>query len=165
MLEREMSEIYDSYAQTVYKFLLAQTHDADLSEDLTEETFLQAMKSMKRYDGSCKISVWLCQIAKHLWYRELDRRRRGGSAALISDHFTDTRSPETEHILQTERALLYKAIHTLDDTQREIVLLRLSGEFGFTEIGAIIGKTESFCRTTFYRAKEKLRGLLKDAQS
>jgi RNA polymerase sigma-70 factor (ECF subfamily) len=149
----------------VYKFLLAQTHNADLSEDLTEETFLQAMKSVSRYDGSCKISVWLCQIAKHLWYRELDRRRRGGSTLEIPDFLTDTNSPETEYILQSERALLYKAIHSLDDIPREIVLLRLSGEFGFGEIGEIIGKTETFCRTTFYRAKEKLRGIIKDAQS
>jgi RNA polymerase sigma-70 factor (ECF subfamily) len=150
-----IGEIYDLHAQTVYKFLLAQTHDPDLSEDLTEDTFLQAMKSLKRYDGSCKLSVWLCQIAKHLWYKELERRKKRGVTCELRD---ETAAPDT--ILHSERNDLYRAIHKLSDKEREIVLLRLSGEFGFAEIGEIIGKSESFARTTFYRAKEEIRRII-----
>ncbi|MDR0974467.1 MAG: sigma-70 family RNA polymerase sigma factor [Ruminococcus sp.] len=155
-----IGEIYDKHAQTVYKFLLAQTHDPDLSEDLTEDTFLQAIKSIKRFDGSCKLSVWLCQIAKHLWYKELERRKKHGLSLEIPE---DTAAPP-ENVLHSERNDLYMAIHKLSDMQREIVLLRLSGEFGFAEIGEIIGKSESFARTTFYRAKEEIRRII-NAQS
>ena len=63
----DMDAIYRSHAQTVYKFLLAQCHDPDLAEELTQETFYQAVRSIWRFDGSCKLSVWLCQIARHLW--------------------------------------------------------------------------------------------------
>ena len=61
-----MEEIYQAHARTVYKFLLSQCHDADLAEELTQETFYQAVRSIDRFNGSCKVSVWLCQIAKHL---------------------------------------------------------------------------------------------------
>ena len=63
----DMSQIYQQHAQTVYKFLLSQTHDPALAEELTQETFYQAIRSIHRFDGSCKNSVWLCQIGKHLW--------------------------------------------------------------------------------------------------
>ena len=70
-----MEEIYQAHARTVYKFLLSQCHDADLAEELTQETFYQAVRSIDRVNGSCKVSVWLCQIAKHLWYQHLRKRK------------------------------------------------------------------------------------------
>ena len=72
----DMSEIYQRHAQTVYKFLLSQTRDEELAEELTQETFYQAVRSIHRFDGGCKVSVWLCQIAKHLWYQHLRKHRR-----------------------------------------------------------------------------------------
>ena len=72
----DMNEIYRNHAQTVYKFLLSHTHDPDLAEELTQETFYQAVRSIDRFDGGCKVSVWLCQIAKHLWYQHLRRHKR-----------------------------------------------------------------------------------------
>ena len=71
-----MEEIYQAHARTVYKFLLSQCHDADLAEELTQETFYQAVRSIDRFNGSCKVSVWLCQIAKHLWYQHLRKANR-----------------------------------------------------------------------------------------
>ena len=53
----DMDAVYRAHAQTVYKFLLAQCHDPDLAEELTQETFYQAVRSIGRFDGSCKLSV------------------------------------------------------------------------------------------------------------
>ena len=63
-----VQEIYITYANQVKRFLLCLTADADLAEELMQETFYQAVKSIDRYDGICRMSVWLCQIAKHLFY-------------------------------------------------------------------------------------------------
>ena len=62
---QSMDEIYQTYARTVYKFLLSKTHNEYIAEELTQETFYQAIKSIHRYDGSCKLSTWLCAIAKN----------------------------------------------------------------------------------------------------
>lgn len=70
-----MDAAYREYAVMVYKFLLSLCYEEELAEELTQETFYQAVRSVDRYDGSCKVSTWLCQIAKHLWYREIERRK------------------------------------------------------------------------------------------
>ena len=59
----DMEAVYRRHAQTVYKFLLSQCHSDQMEEELTQETFYQAVRSIDRFDGSCKVSVWLCQIA------------------------------------------------------------------------------------------------------
>ncbi len=61
-----MEELYEEYSKIVYHFLCSLCRDAMLAEELTQETFLQAFLSLERYDGGCKLSVWLCQIAKLL---------------------------------------------------------------------------------------------------
>ena len=151
----DMSEIYRRHAQTVYKFLLSQTHDPDLAEELTQETFYQAVRSIGRFDGGCKVSVWLCQIAKHLWYQQLDRRSRQKEEAL-TDEVPYTETPEQTALLHMEKTELYQAVHRLPEPMRELVYLRLTGEFSFAEIGSLLGKSENWARTTFYRAKQKI---------
>ena len=152
----DMSAIYRQHAQTVYKFLLAQCHDPDLAEELTQETFYQAVRSADRFDGGCKVSVWLCQIAKHLWYQHLRKRNR---EALMPEEGIDVTLPsaEEETLAQEGRLDLLRSIHGLPADAREVVYLRAFGGLSFLEIGDVLGKTETWARVTFYRSKEKLR--------
>lgn len=152
-----MDEIYQEHAQTVYKFLMAQTHDADLAEELTQETFYQAVKSIHRFDGSCKLSVWLCQIARHLWYQQL---RRKGREIPTEDSVLDLplASAEQQVQEQEDQTQLLRRIHALADPAREVVYLRAFGGLSFRQIGDVTGHTETWARVTFYRAKEKLQG-------
>lgn len=151
----DMDAVYRGYARTVYKFLLAQCHDPDLAEDLTQETFCQAVRSIGRFDGSCKLAVWLCQIAKHLWYQHLRKRRR----ELPLEETPELAAPSAEEGLleQEGRLVLLRQIHRLPELPREVVYLRAFGGLTFREIGDVLGKTETWARVTFYRSKEKLR--------
>lgn len=152
----DMDEIYRRHARTVYKFLLAQCRDPDLAEELTQETFFQAVRSIDRFDGSCKLSSWLCQIAKHLWYQHLRKHRR---EAPLPEDFSDSPVPSAEEgLLEREEHLtLLRQIHTLPPEHRELVYLRAFGALSFREIGDVLGRTETWARVTFYRCKEKLR--------
>ncbi|MBD5103036.1 MAG: sigma-70 family RNA polymerase sigma factor [Subdoligranulum sp.] len=152
----DMDAVYRDHAQTVYKFLLAQCHDPDLSEELTQETFYQAVRSIGRFDGSCKLSVWLCQIAKHLWYRHL-RKHRQDPVPLEAAPESPVPSAEEGLLEQEGRLALLRLIHQLPEPQREVVYLRAFGDLSFREIGDVLGKTENWARVTFYRSKEKLR--------
>ena len=78
----DMDSIYREQANAVFKYLMTLCYEEDTAQELTQETFYQAVKSAGKYDGSCKVSTWLCQIAKHLWYQELDRRKRKGTSQL-----------------------------------------------------------------------------------
>ena len=73
---QNIEEIYKEYSTSVYKYLFCLTQNKDISEDLTQETFALAVKDIKKFRGDCKLSVWLCQIAKHLWYKELKKKNR-----------------------------------------------------------------------------------------
>ena len=61
-------EIYTQYFNVVYKYLYGLSHNSDLAEELTQETFCRAIKTLHKFRGDCKINVWLCQIAKNVWY-------------------------------------------------------------------------------------------------
>ena len=152
-----MAQIYEECAQIVYKYLLSLSRDEDLAEELTQETFYRAAYSIEKYDGSCKISVWLCQIAKHIWYQELAKRKKRSYEELNDDLPSAALSPENEAILSGDKMALYKAINSLDEHMKEVVYMRLSGELSFAEIGELLGKSEAWARTTFYRAKQKMK--------
>ena len=153
----DLQKVYQQHARTVYKFLLAQCHDPGFAEELTQETFYQAVKSVDRFDGSCKVSVWLCQIAKHLWYQQLRKRKREGPVS--PEDLPESPGPSAEEsVLEREgRMDLLKLVHNLPETQKEVVYLRAFGGLSFREIGDVCGKTETWARVTFYRSKEKLR--------
>ena len=150
----DMSRLYQQHAQTVYKFLLAQCRDAHLAEELTQETFYQAIRSVDRFNGSCKVSVWLCQIAKHLWYQHLRKHRR---EAAEGPPETVRPSAEEETLAQEGQLELLRKIHALSPDAREVVYLRSFGGLSFREIGDVCGRTETWARVTFYRSKELLR--------
>ena len=73
---QDMEQIYKQHFQTVYKYLFCLTHNEDVAEDLTQETFAIAVKEINKFKGNCKVSVWLCQIAKHLWYKKLKKENK-----------------------------------------------------------------------------------------
>ena len=91
----DMDSVYQEYASLVYRFLYSHTHDPDWSEELMQETFLRAVSSISRYDGSCKLSTWLCQIAKHVLYQELRKKKRVETVEL-TDCLLDVSAPEGE---------------------------------------------------------------------
>ncbi len=155
---QNMDELYRAHFQTVFKYLFCMTHDADLSEELTQETFYQALKSYKRFRGDCKLSVWLCQIAKHLWLKEYDKSKR-----FVSVPIEDLAEclPAPEDMEQTiwadeSRADLQQRMQSLDENTRAVMRLRLTGDMSFREIGDILNRSENWARVTFYRGKQKL---------
>lgn len=149
-----MDEIYRSYADTVYRYLLAQTRSEDLAEELTQETFVQAIRCIGKYDGSCKLSTWLCAIAKNQWMVWL---RRHPPTAALEDAEPQNNSAEDVVLEKTEHLELLKRLHACPEPYREVLYLRVYGSLSFAQIGEIMGKTENWARVTFYRGKERLR--------
>ena len=158
---QSMDEIYQQYARTVYRFLLSYTRDEDLSEELTQETFYQAIRTSGRFDESCKVSTWLCAIAKNVLLTYRRKHPREESLDVLSE-LGDENTPasdsaENEAVHEVSRMELLKLIHELPEPSREVMYLRAFGGLSFAEIGEVQGKTENWARVTFYRAKEKLR--------
>ena len=154
---QDIKQIYEEYFETVNKYLFCLTHDNDISEELTQETFYKAVQKINTYKGKCKMSVWLCQIAKNLWY---DQCRKNKKVINIEENLFDVQaleSTENQVISNDEKISLYKKMQKLDEKTREVIYLRITGELTFKEIATILNKTENWARITFYRGKSKLK--------
>ena len=155
---QDMKKIYEEYCEVVNKYLFCLTHNKDIAEELTQETFYKAVKHINTYNGKCKMSVWLCQIAKNLWY---DEYRKNKKIIFVEENeineIKDLENVEDIVIHRDERDKLYKEMQKLDEKTREVVYLRIEGNLSFKEIGDILGKNENWARVTFYRGKCKLK--------
>ena len=155
---QDMELLYKEYFETIYKYLFCLTHDYDISEDLTQETFYKAVKKINTYKGECKMSTWLCQIAKNLWY---DYLKKNKFIKDIDDNdlikIEESYLIDEQVIQKEEKLFLYKKMQILDEKTREVMYLRITGELSFKEIGIIMNKTENWARVTFYRGKNQLK--------
>ncbi len=154
---QNMKQVYEEHFNTVYKYLLCLTHNANFSEELTQETFLKAIEHIDTFKGNCKISVWLCQIAKNLMINE--QKKKDNTLLQVDEtieKIESTYNTENLAIKNEEKLRLYKKIQKLDKISKEVVYLRITGELSFKEIGNILNMTENYARVTFYRAKKKL---------
>ena len=149
-----MEEVYREHAQTVYRYLLSLTHDPSIAEELTQETFYQAVKGAARFDGRCKVSTWLCAIAKN----QLSvYRRKHRVTEELEEGFVSDGSADGDLLASESRVELLRKLHALGEETREVIYLRVFGELSFREIGDILSRTENWARVTFYRGKEKLK--------
>ena len=155
---QDIEKIYEEYFETVNKYLFCLTKNNDISEELTQETFYKAVKKIDTYKGECKMSVWLCQIAKNLWYDECRKNKKLKNISEEELLNIEEKSTIEENIVSEEEKIeIYKKMQKLDEKTREVMYLRISGELSFKEIGIILNKTENWARVTFYRGKNKLK--------
>lgn len=152
----DMEQLYEAYVQDVYRFLFSRCGDADLAEELTQETFFRAISSIGRFRGECSMKSWLFQIARHCLYRQWNRNKREKSVELTADLLDAAFTPEDDYVARESVKHLYQNILKLPENMRETVLLRLSGDLSFREIGEVQGKSENWARVTFFRAKQRL---------
>ena len=154
---QNMEQIYKEYFEIVNKYLFCLTHNDDISEELTQETFCRAVEKIDTYRGDCKMSVWLCRIAKYTWYDYCRRHKRETNLCNLLNIEQEENTLEEEIVSKDEKIKLYKKMQSLDEKTREVVYLRITGELSFKEIGVILNKTENWARLTFYRGKIKLK--------
>lgn len=151
----EFEKIYNEHFTDVYKYVLSLSRDESLAEEVTQETFFKAMKSLDKFNGSCTLYVWLCQIAKNTYYTLYQKRKR-----FISGQDMELQSDldiEKDFLDKDQARRLHILLHNLDEPYKEVFTLRVFGELPFSQIGELFGKTDSWARLIFYRAKNKLQ--------
>lgn len=154
-----IEEIYEMYSRKVFLFLLSKTNNEHLAEELTQETFFQAVQCIDRFQGNSSILTWLCGIAKNVWMKYL---RKHQEILSMEDGIPEIEDKEDINV-QWEQKEILQLIHDMKEPIREVMYLRLISNLSFAEIGEIIGKTENWTRVTFFRGKQKIvKEILKD---
>lgn len=145
------SDIYEQQARPVYRFLLKLTGDENQAEELLQETFYQALLHIDRFEGRSSLYTWLCQIGKNAWLKECHRSKRYAEERPV---LPERGISLEDHILQQEQTrLIRQAVYNLEDPYKEVFVLHVFGELKLKEIAQAYGKSESWARVTYHRAK------------
>lgn len=153
---KKIEDVYKEYANIIYKYVYSLSKSKDIAEEITQETFLIAVENIKKFRGECKISVWLCQIAKHAFFKYIKKRKMEIPIDEVKD-VIDEKVLIDEICKKDEKNRLLKKIEKLKEPMQSIVKLRLETDFTFKEIGRIYGKNENWAKVIFFRGKEKLK--------
>ena len=128
----DFEKIYNDYFKLVYKYLLFLTNNADISEDLAQETFYKAITKIHTFKNKSKISTWLCQIAKNLLLNEVRHNKKINIIPLSdNENLKNYYIVEDYIILNDEKRKLYNEIEKLDKTTRLVILYRIHGNLSF----------------------------------
>lgn len=151
----EFEKLFQDNRDFIFRYLMKLTGDASLSEELTQETFFRAYMNYASLRQKEKASLWLCQIAKNTYYAWYNEHKKLGT---LEDAEPIDNSENVEDIF-VQKELSQKALsclHRLEEPYKEVFMLSVFGGFSLKNISSIFGKSESWARVTFYRAKQKL---------
>lgn len=155
----DFEAVYTQYFRSVYKYLVSLCRDETLAEELTQETFFKALQQIGTFKGECKLYVWLCQIAKNAYFSHLRKEKPREDIKELDEVPDETQIEES--LVQSETAFaVHKALHQMPEPYKEVLSLRIFGELSFVEIAHLFGKTESWARVTYHRARIKLKEML-----
>lgn len=151
-----IEELYNMYFHDVYLYIKSVSRDDEIAQEITQDTFFKAMKSLDSFKGDCSVKSWLCQIAKNLFYNHCKKQNRFTDGEIPAD-IPDTQVCFEEKISDASQTLeIHHILHTMEEPYKEVFSLRIFSELSFKQIADIFGKTESWARVTFHRAKVKI---------
>ena len=153
MLDFEM--VFRENNQFIFRFLIKLCGDVSLAEELTQETFFRAYMNISALRNEEKVAVWLCQIAKNTYFAWFNEQKRNQP---ISQRIPADSTPDIAELFE-EKELAGRAffvLHALEEPYKEVFMLSVFGGLSLKDISAMFGKSESWARVTYYRAKQKI---------
>lgn len=156
----EFQEVYNLYFRDVYRYALSLCRNEALAEEITQETFYKALAKLDSFDGKSKISVWLCQIAKNT-YISICRKNKHLDTSTDTSLLPDSESIEERFFDKEAAFAIHRVLHALEEPYKEVFSLRTFGELSFKQIAELFGKTETWARVTYHRARLKIKEELK----
>jgi RNA polymerase sigma-70 factor (ECF subfamily) len=151
----DFEAVFREHQTMIFRFLVKLCGDVDLAEELTQETFFRAYMNLSSLRDEKKISTWLCQIAKNTYFAWFNRQKKLRPMESICEPGS---TPDLAEAF-AEKELAGKAfscLHDLEEPYKEVFLLSTFAGLSLKDISAMFGKSESWARVTYYRAKKKI---------
>jgi RNA polymerase sigma-70 factor (ECF subfamily) len=161
----EFAPLYERYRDRVYWYLRSRTASTDDAADLVQQVFLQALDRINQYNPKKGPFVaWLFGIARHVATNHQRRLRPTVSWDLVPEVLRpmSTDEPESQALQNESLARLSELFAALDGDKRELLVLRYVVGLSFTEIGAIVGKSEVATRQQVSRLLRSLKERYRD---
>ena len=160
MDNRILTELYHAYAREIYLYLYSLCKDAQLAEDLMQESFCKAILALSSEHTNMR--AWLYTVARNLCLNELKKRNRENYDDNLHS-FSDSVSDAAEHLISEEQSrAVFKALSRLDLRRREILQLQYFSGFTLKEASKFMGLTYDNARVLSHRAKQEMKNYLKE---
>ena len=147
-----LETLYTACFPKLYRFALSLTRIPAEAEEIVQETFLRAIQHANKRPDDANLDAWLFRIARNVHISRLRKRQREvGDAAL--DVVPSGEDVESRLADQEQALHILRNLHTLEEPYKEVFTLRALGDVGYRELAALFGKTESWARVTYHRAR------------
>ena len=151
----DFEKVFNDNKGFVYKYLLKLSNSETLAEELTQETFFRAYMNISGLRDESKIPSWLCTIARNTYFAWYNEHKKHEDSEIIPE-LSDPEDTEKAFIEKDLAEDILKHLHNLEEPYKEVFMLSVLGQVSLKDISVIFGKSESWARVTFYRAKQKL---------
>ena len=160
----DFEQLYDTYFNDVYLYILRLSGNEHLAEEITSDTFFKAMKSIDSFRGDCDVRVWLCQIAKNCYYSHVKKSNRTEQVdeAELQEIPDLALSVADEYARREEIEQIQKILHDVSEPYKEVFMWRVYAELSFKQIAQIFGKTENWACVTYHRARKMIKERLEE---
>lgn len=157
----DYEKLYNSYYMQVYSYAVSLCKNQVHAEEIAQNTFYKAVTSKAEFKGRSDELTWLCSIAKNIYLDELRKEKR--TADISHAEILSAQENTEQTVADSDTAFrIHLVLHRLEEPYKEVFGLRVFGELSFSQIAAIFGKTESWARVTYHRAKLKIQERMDD---
>ncbi|QHT46317.1 sigma-70 family RNA polymerase sigma factor [Bacillus sp. SB49] len=157
----QLEDIYPTYFKDVFLYVYSLSCDKNISEDITSETFMKALRSLDSFKGDSDIRVWLCQIAKNSYYSYLRKKKSFVDLESVPEPASGD-NVEQEIATSEASGKIQEVIQNLKEPYKKVFTLRVFGELSFKQIGKLYAKSDNWACVTYHRAREKIKARLED---
>ena len=154
--------IFERYSRPVISFIYDQISDRELAEELTQETFVRAFRSLKSLREEAKLSTWLFGIAKNVARESLRAKIRKQQEVDLDDKqvldLSDQAPVPSHNLLNKElNEVVQRSLATLDEDKRLVFTLKVFHQCSYEEIAEITGFSIPKLKTDLHRARAEMR--------
>jgi RNA polymerase sigma-70 factor (ECF subfamily) len=154
--------IFDRYSRPVISFIFDMVNDRALAEELTQETFVRAYRSIRNMRAETKLSTWLFGIARNVARESLRSRKRLLSHVDLADKsvmdLSDNKPVPVEGVLSKElNQVIRRSLAALDEDKRLVFTLKVLHQCSYEEIAEITGFSLAKLKTDLHRARAEMR--------
>jgi RNA polymerase sigma-70 factor, ECF subfamily len=154
--------IFDRYSRPVISFIFDMVNDRALAEELTQETFVRAYRSIRNMRAETKLSTWLFGIARNVARESLRSRKRSLSHVDLADKsvmdLSDNKPVPVEGVLSKElNQVIRRSLAALDEDKRLVFTLKVLHQCSYEEIAEITGFSLAKLKTDLHRARAEMR--------
>lgn len=165
-------QVYERYAQPVYRFAYHLLGNADEADDVKQDAFVRVYHALPGFRGECTLLTWLLKVTANLCRDRFKSQQRRGEMALlpeIATHLPDGTRGRTDPLAALEKdylsSVVHRALRGLPVPQRELIVLRDLEELSYQQIADVLGCSVASVKLRLFRArralKERVESLLK----